>query len=53
MTRRSGGIGVVVGDIENPLLPGLAVRSIGDAGKEAGFAVLLANSAESVAEEQA
>lgn len=51
-TGRSGSIGVVVGDIENPFF-GLAVRGISDAGKEAGFAVLLANSAESVAEEQA
>ena len=51
-TGRSGTLGVVVGDIENPFF-GLAVRGISDAGKAAGYDVILSNSAEDVAEEQA
>src|SRR5439155_26890720 len=51
-TGRSGTIGVVVGDIENPFF-GLAVRGIGDCAKEAGFDVILSNSAEDVAAERA
>src|SRR5215212_9150697 len=42
-TGRSGTIGVVVGDIENPYF-GLAVRGISDAASAAGFDVILANS---------
>ncbi len=42
----------VVGDIENPFF-GLAVRGISDCAKAAGFAVILANSAEEVVEERA
>jgi LacI family transcriptional regulator len=51
-TGRSGTIGVVVGDIENPFF-GLAVRGISDCAKGAGFDVILSNSAEDVAEERA
>src|SRR3954452_8810249 len=51
-TGRSGTIGAVVGDIENPFF-GLAVRGISDFAKGAGFDVILSNSAEDVAEERA
>ncbi|MDX7953708.1 LacI family DNA-binding transcriptional regulator [Lichenihabitans sp. Uapishka_5] len=51
-TGRSGTIGVIVGDIENPFF-GLAVRGISDRAKQDGFDVLLANSAEDLATEQA
>src|SRR3954449_6434866 len=51
-TGRSGTIGVVVGDIENPFF-GLAVRGISDCAKGAGFDVIVSNSAEDVAEERA
>jgi LacI family transcriptional regulator len=51
-TGRSGTIGVIVGDIENPYF-GLAVRGISDGAKERGFNVILANSGEDLAEEKA
>jgi LacI family transcriptional regulator len=51
-TGRSGTLGVVVGDIENPFF-GLAVRGIGDRAKQDGFDVLLANSGEDLATEEA
>jgi LacI family transcriptional regulator len=51
-TRRSGTIGVIVGDIENPFF-GLAVRGISDGAKARGFNVILANSGEELAEEKA
>lgn len=51
-TGRSGTIGVVVGDIENPFF-GSVVRGITDAARDAGFGILLANSSESVEEERA
>ncbi len=51
-TGRSGTIGVVVGDIENPFF-GLAVRGLSDRARELGFNVILANSGEDVAAEQA
>ena len=51
-TGRSGTIGVVVGDIENPFF-GLAVRGISDCAKDAGFDVILSNSGEDVAAERA
>src|SRR3954447_13799090 len=44
-TGRSGIIGVVVGDIENPFFS-LAVRGISDAARLAGFNVIIANSGE-------
>ncbi|WP_062119129.1 LacI family DNA-binding transcriptional regulator [Aureimonas sp. AU40] len=50
-TGRSGTIGVVVGDIENPFF-GSVVRGISDEAKARGFGVLLSNSGEDVAEEQ-
>jgi LacI family transcriptional regulator len=50
-TGRSGTIGVVVGDIENPYF-GLAVRGISDAASAAGFDVILANSGEELKKEQ-
>jgi LacI family transcriptional regulator len=50
-TGRSGTIGVVVGDIENPYF-GLAVRGISDAASVAGFDVILANSGEELKKEQ-
>ena len=50
-TGRSGTIGVVVGDIENPYF-GLAVRGISDATSVAGFDVILANSGEELKKEQ-
>lgn len=51
-TGRSGTVGVVVGDIENPFF-GRVVRGITDAAKAQGFGILLSNSGESVAEERA
>ncbi len=51
-TGRSGTIGVVVGDIENPFF-GLAVRGLSDRARELGFNVILANSGEDVAAEEA
>ncbi|MER8442863.1 LacI family transcriptional regulator [Mesorhizobium sp. M1066] len=51
-TGRSGIIGVVVGDIENPFFS-LAVRGISDAAKAAGFNVILANSGEKIEAEKA
>ncbi len=48
-TGRSGTIGVVVGDIENPFF-GQAVRGISDRAGAAGFDVILANSGEDVAQ---
>ena len=51
-TGRSGTIGVIVGDIENPFF-GLAVRGISDHAKASGFDVILSNSGEDVAEERA
>ena len=44
-TGRSGTIGVVVGDIENPFFS-LAVRGIADVARLAGFNVILTNSGE-------
>ena len=51
-TGRSGTIGVIVGDIENPFF-GSAVRGISDAAKASGFDIILCNSGEDVAEERA
>lgn len=51
-TGRSGTIGVVVGDIENPFFS-LAVRGITDVARQAGFTVVLINSGEDVAAEKA
>lgn len=51
-TGRTGTVGVVVGDIENPFF-GQAVRGISDRLRAEGVAVILANSGEDVAEEQA
>jgi len=51
-TGRSGTIGVVVGDIENPFFS-LAMRGITDVARSAGFAVVLINSGEDVAAEKA
>ena len=51
-TGRSGIIGVVVGDIENPFFS-LAVRGISDAARAAGFNVILANSGEQIEAEKA
>jgi LacI family transcriptional regulator len=52
-TGRSGIIGVVVGDIENPFFS-LAVRGISDVARQSGFNVVLANSGEeSEAEKEA
>lgn len=51
-TGRSGTIGVVVGDIENPYF-GMAVRGITDVARLSGFNVVLSNSGESVASEKA
>lgn len=44
-TGRSGTIGVVVGDIENPFFS-LAMRGITDVARQAGFTVVLINSGE-------
>lgn len=51
-TGKSGIIGVVVGDIENPFFS-LAVRGISDAARAAGFNVILANSSEQIEAEKA
>lgn len=51
-TGRSGTIGVVVGDIENPFFS-LAVRGITDVARQAGFTVILMNSGEDAAAERA
>jgi LacI family transcriptional regulator len=51
-TGKSGIIGVVVGDIENPFFS-LAVRGISDAARAAGFNVILANSSEQIEMEKA
>ena len=51
-TGRSGTIGVVVGDIENPFFS-LAMRGIADVARQAGFTVILINSGEDVANEKA
>ncbi|MQV97890.1 substrate-binding domain-containing protein [Sinorhizobium medicae] len=51
-TGRSGTIGVVVGDIENPFFS-LAMRGITDVARQAGFTVILINSGEDVAVEKA
>jgi LacI family transcriptional regulator len=50
-TGRSGIIGVIVGDIENPYF-GLAVRGISDAARAEGFDVILANSGEEIDKER-
>ena len=50
-TGKSGIIGVVVGDIENPFFS-LAVRGISDAARAAGFNVILANSSEQIEAEK-
>jgi LacI family transcriptional regulator len=51
-TGRSGTIGVVVGDIENPFFS-LAVRGITDIARQAGFTVILTNSGENSETEKA
>lgn len=51
-TGRSGTIGVVVGDIENPFFS-LAVRGITDVARQAGFTVILMNSGEDADAERA
>jgi len=51
-TGRSGTIGVIIGDIENPFF-GLAVRGISDLAAESGFDVILSNSSETLAAERA
>jgi LacI family transcriptional regulator len=51
-TGRSGIIGVVVGDIENPFFSS-AVRGIADVARSAGFNVILANSSEDIDLEKA
>lgn len=51
-TGKSGIIGVVVGDIENPFFS-LAVRGISDAARAAGLNVILANSGERIEAEKA
>ncbi|MGO4127707.1 LacI family DNA-binding transcriptional regulator [Inquilinus sp. YAF38] len=50
-TGRSGAIGVVVGDIENPFFSA-AVRGISDVARAAGYTVILANSGEDIAAEK-
>src|SRR5687768_12316730 len=50
-TGRSGAIGVVVGDIENPFFSA-AVRGISDVAHGAGYTVILANSGEDIAAEK-
>lgn len=50
-TGRSGAIGVVVGDIENPFFSA-AVRGITDVARAAGYTVILANSGEDIAAER-
>jgi LacI family transcriptional regulator len=51
-TGKSGLLGVVVGDIENPFFS-LAVRGISDVARAAGFNVILANSGEELEAEKA
>lgn len=51
-TGRSGTIGVVLGDIENPFFS-LAMRGITDVARLAGFTVVLINSGEDVEAERA
>jgi LacI family transcriptional regulator len=51
-TGRSGTIGVIVGDIENPYF-GQAVRGISDVARAEGFDVILANSGEDIEKERA
>lgn len=51
-TGRSGTIGVVVGDIENPFFS-LAMRGITDVARQAGFTVVLINSGEDADAEKA
>ncbi len=51
-TGRSGTIGVVVGDIENPFFS-LAMRGITDVARVAGFTIVLMNSGEDVESEKA
>lgn len=51
-TGRSGTIGVVVGDIENPFFSS-AVRGIADVARLAGFTVILTNSGEDIDAEKA
>jgi LacI family transcriptional regulator len=51
-TGRSGAIGVVVGDIENPFFSS-AVRGITDVARMAGFTVILTNSGEDINAEKA
>ena len=51
-TGRSGTIGVIVGDIENPFF-GSAVRGLSDCAAQAGFDVILSNSDETIAAERA
>ncbi len=51
-TGRSGTIGVVVGDIENPFFS-LAMRGITDVARQTGFTVVLINSGEDVDTEKA
>jgi len=50
-TGRSGTIGVIIGDIQNPFFS-LAVRGISDLAAESGFGVILSNSSEMLAAEQ-
>jgi len=50
-TGRSGSIGVIVGDIENPFFS-LAVRGISDVARLSGINVILANSGEEVEAEK-
>lgn len=50
-TGRSGTIGVIVGDVENPYF-GQAVRGISDVARAAGFDVILANSGEDLDKER-
>ncbi len=51
-TGKSGLLGVVVGDIENPFFS-LAVRGISDVARASGFNVILANSGEEIEAEKA
>ncbi|MDQ0392059.1 LacI family DNA-binding transcriptional regulator [Labrys monachus] len=51
-TGRSGTIGVIVGDIENPFF-GSAVRGISDLAAASGFDVILSNSSETPSAEKA
>ena len=51
-TGRSGTIGVIIGDIENPFF-GSAVRGLSDCAAQSGFDVILSNSDETIAAERA